>query len=318
MPNPITYGGQAVIEGVMMRGRDAMAVAVRHPKGHVVVHGEPLRPRLPLRRWSRWPLIRGVIMLWDTLALGMRSLAYSANVALDEDGEGDEVRFGAGGFMWGTMLIALGLGIALFFVTPLLIVRAVEGVVAWLGASALLANVIEGLIRMGFFFAYVWAIGWMPDIRRVFAYHGAEHKTINAYEAGEALQEERVAIYSTAHPRCGTSFLLVVVVFSILVFALIGRPPLGMRILSRVILVPLIAGVSYELIKFGAAHFRRRTVRLLLAPGMALQALTTREPDASQVEVAIAALKRVLHLEQELASQPTAVRSRVAAASAAE
>ena len=325
MSEPYRYGGQAVIEGVMMRGRQAMAVAVRHPSGEVVVHSEPLTGRLYRSAWAKKPFIRGAIMLWDTLALGLRALAYSATVAMEEEsphpptpspskGEGGQrtaaeqaeaaakEAFG-GPLMWGTMIFALAFGIGLFFVSPLLLTRLVDPLLP----TATLSVIVEGAIRIAIFFGYVWLIGRLPDVRRVFAYHGAEHKTINAYEAGEPLEAERVGRYSVAHPRCGTSFLLFVVVLSIFVFGLLGRPSLPVRIASRVALVPVVASLAYEVIRFSAKRHANPAVRLLLAPGMALQALTTREPDDSQVEVAIAALERVMEMDGAPAAQTPAL-----------
>ena len=297
---PFHYGGQAVIEGVMMRGRSAMAVAVRHPSGEVVVHTEPLRAKVYRSAWGKRPFIRGVLLLWDTLALGMRALMFSANVALEEEGgeqkTADEQAQSAakeafqGGMMWGTMVLALVFGIGLFFVSPLLLTRIVDHLLPNAAASV----AVEGLIRIALFFGYVWLIGRLGDVRRVFAYHGAEHKTINAYEAGERLTPERVGRFSVAHPRCGTAFLLYVVVLSIFVFALLGRPSLPVRVVTRVAFVPVIAAVAYEVIRFSARNQNNPAVRALLMPGLALQSLTTREPDDAQVAVAIAALERVL------------------------
>ncbi len=333
MSEPFHYGGQAVIEGVMMRGRRAMAVAVRHPSGEVVVHSEALNRGLYRSPWGARPFIRGVLLLWDTLTLGTRALVYSANVAMEdttEDVTGDGAEgtkaddakaqgaaregraapaagrspaeqsaaaardaFG-GGMVWGMMAMSLAFGIGLFFVTPLLLTRIVETYLP----GHIISVLVEGGIRIALFFGYVWLIGRLPDIRRVFAYHGAEHKAINAYEAGEPLRAERVARYSVAHPRCGTSFLLFVVVLSIFVFGLLGRPSLPLRVVSRIVLVPAIAAVAYEGLRFTARRTQNPVVKVLLAPGLSLQALTTREPDTSQVEVAIAALERVLELDR--------------------
>ena len=303
---PFNYGGQAVIEGVMMRGRNAMAVAVRHPSGEVVVHTEPLVSRVHKSVWAKRPFIRGVLMLWDTLSLGMKALVFSANVALEEEDDEDKQQQTVkeqtetaakdafqGGVMWGTMILAMVFGIGLFFVSPLLLTRLVESRLP--NATASVA--VEGLIRILLFFGYVWLIGRLADVRRVFAYHGAEHKTINAYEAGEPLTPERVGRYSVAHPRCGTAFLLYVVVLSIFVFGLLGRPSLPVRIATRIAFVPVIASVAYEVIRFSARRQGNRAVRALLIPGLALQKLTTREPDDSQVQVAIAALERVLEVD---------------------
>lgn len=278
-------GGQAVIEGVMMRGQKSMAVAVRHPSGEIVVHAEPLPSRLYAGPVRKMPFLRGVLLLWDALVLGMRALIYSADVALDEQ----EVEFGTP-MIWGTMILSLSMGVGLFFIVPLLLVEIADRYIS----SSLVSNIIEGLIRLGFLVAYIALIGLLPDIKRVFAYHGAEHKAVNAYEDGAPLEPKAVSAYSTAHARCGTSFLLVVAVLAIFIFALLGRPPLLWRILSRILLIPVIAGLAYELIRLSAAHRRNPLVRALLAPSLLLQRLTTREPDDSMLEVAIAALEKVL------------------------
>lgn len=333
MSEPFQYGGQAVIEGVMMRGRRSMAVGVRHPSGEIVVHSEPLNSRIYGSVWAKRPFIRGALLLWDTLGLGMRALMFSANVALQEEetvpdsrtagtagttgDASDKASSGepapvptasdghaavqaqvdtaardafTGGVMWGTMSLSLLFGVGVFFITPLLLARLVEPHLP----GSLLTVLVEGGIRIALFFGYVWLIGRLPDVRRVYAYHGAEHKTINAYEAGEPLVPDRVARYSVAHPRCGTSFLLYVIVISILVFGLLGRPSLPVRIASRVLFIPVVASVAYECIRFSSRRTASPLVRVLMAPGMGLQKLTTREPDTSQVEVAIAALERVL------------------------
>lgn len=284
-----SYGGQAVIEGVMMRGAKHMAVAVRGPTGKIIVHSEPLNAKIYGGPVSRLPFLRAIIILWDTLVLGMRTLLFSADVALEEE----EVEF-KGPLAWGSVAFSLIIGIAVFFLGPLLLVGLVDRYIA----SPLVSNILEGLIRLTFFLVYVCAISLIPDIRRVFAYHGAEHKTINAYEDGAPLKPDAVKVYSTAHPRCGTGFLLVFAVISILVFTLLGRPPLVLRIISRLVLIPVIAGPAYELIKFSAAHGDNPLVRgLILVPSLALQRLTTREPDESMLEVAIAALQRLLDME---------------------
>jgi uncharacterized protein YqhQ len=293
--NQFSYGGQAVMEGVMMRGSNVMAVAVRQPDGNVVLHSEDLNPRIYHGPLSRIPFLRALTSLWDVLVLGIRTLMYSADVALGED---EEVSFD-GPIGWGTLAFSLILGIGLFFVVPLLLVGIADRYIT----SSFLSNVVEGLIRLAIFLAYVWAIGLIPDIQRVFAYHGAEHKTVNAYEAGAELTPTEVARFSTAHFRCGTAFLLTVMVISILIFALLGRPPMALRILSRILLLPVIAGIAYEFIKFTGRHQDSRWVRAIAAPNLALQKLTTREPDLSMLEVSIAALERVLEAENR---QPAA------------
>ena len=289
-----SYGGQAVMEGVMMRGRRWATVAVRAPSSEIVVHSEPLPPALYSSWFVKVPFVRGVAMLWDTLVLGMRALMFSANVALrDELAEKDDAELSKP-MMWGTVAIAILAAIAIFFVGPLLVIGWLDQFIA----SSFVSNVIEGVIRLTVFLAYIWGIGRMPDIRRVFAYHGAEHKCINTYEAGEPLEAPKAVPFTTAHPRCGTSFLLVIMVISIVVFALLGRPPMALRIVSRVVLVPVIAGIAYEFLKFTASHYSNQVVRWLAAPGLALQRLTTREPDESMLEVGMVALREAIRLDE--------------------
>ncbi len=290
------YGGQAVMEGVMMRGARHFAVAVRDPKGEIVIHDEPLAGHIYGGFVARTPFLRGLTMLWDTLVLGTRVLMYSADVALSDD---PEASF-SGPMAWGTLAGSLAIGVGLFFMLPVLLVRFADQYLA----SSLASNIVEGLIRLGLFIGYVAAVGMMPDVRRVFAYHGAEHKTVNAYEAGVPLVPEQVEAHSTAHPRCGTGFMLLVLLVYIILASLLGRPALWLRILSRIILIPIVAGVAYEVMKLGAKHRKHPLVAALLAPGLLLQRLTTREPDRPMLEVAIAALKRVLAAEgQESESQ---------------
>jgi uncharacterized protein YqhQ len=282
------YGGQAVIEGVMMRGRKRMAIAVRAPDGQIVVHDEPLTAAIYTKKWGQWPFIRGLGMLWDALGLGMRALLWSADVAVKEEGT-EEVKF-SGPVAWTTVATSLLIAIAVFFLLP-------TAAAKWLtphGVSPLTASAVEGLIRLALFLGYLWAIGFMPDIRRVFAYHGAEHKTINAYEAGVPLTPQNVAPFTTAHTRCGTSFLLTVMVISIIVFAPFHFDSLFLRLGSRLVLIPVVAAVAYEYMRFTAAHVDNPIVRALITPGLLLQRLTTREPDAQMLECAIAALKPVL------------------------
>jgi uncharacterized protein YqhQ len=286
---PFNYGGQAVLEGVMMRGSQAMAVAVRSPDGEIVTHVEPVNQALYNGPISRVPFLRGLTMLWDALGLGLRSLMFSADVAMEEE----EVSF-SGPVAWGTMAISFAFGIGLFFVLPLLIVGFVD---RWI-ESSLLSNLLEGLIRLLLFVGYVILIGLMPDIRRVFAYHGAEHKTINAYEAGADLTPPSVQRFTTLHPRCGTAFLLSVVVISILMFSLLGRPVLWLRVLSRLLLIPVIAGVAYEYIRFSGRHMDKRLIRAIAAPNLAMQRLTTREPEEDMLEVAIKAFHCMMAAEK--------------------
>jgi uncharacterized protein YqhQ len=280
------YGGQAVIEGVMMRGRTHMAVAVRQPDGTLVVHDEPLKGRIYTSRWLKLPFVRGLGVLWDALVLGMRTLSFSADVALSEE---EDVQF-SGPLAWGTMALSLAISIGVFFFVPSLVAQWLERFVA----SHLLSSVLEGAFRLSLFVGYVWVIGLMPDIRRVFAHHGAEHKTINAYEAGSALTPREIARFPTAHTRCGTSFTLLVALVSILLFAPLHFDHWLHRLLTRLLLIPVVTGISYELVRLSANHQDNLLVRWLVAPGLLVQRLTTREPDEAMVESAIVALRKVL------------------------
>jgi uncharacterized protein YqhQ len=296
-----TYGGQAVIEGVMMRGQTEMAVAVREPSGSILVYGETLTGFVYRSKIAKLPLIRGTVMLWDSLALGMRTLLFSANAAAAE-----ETVEMSKPVLWGTMAVALGMAVFLFFALPVVLTSLVDQfAISAFGATGdmadLISNIVEKVIRLSVLIGYIGGIGLLPDIKRVFAYHGAEHKVINAYEDDAPLEVDAVRPYSTSHPRCGTSFLLIVVFVSFFVFTLLGRPSMELRIASRVLLIPVVAAIAYEIIKFGGAHPRHPLVKSMLAPGLALQALTTREPSPDQIEVAIAALKRVLAAENESA-----------------
>ena len=294
MRQPYYYGGQAVMEGVMMRGRSTIAVAVRAPDGSIVIYEEELKPGPVLRRVRGWPFVRGAVVLWDTLLLGMRSLIFSANVGLaeeelDENGEKEEPALLTGPFLWLTVGLSLLFSIALFFVLPLAIIGFLD---RWI-ESDLISNLIEGALRLAVLLGYLTLIARMEDIRRVFAYHGAEHKTINAWEAGLKVTVENVRTRALEHVRCGTGFLLLVVVISVFVFALLGRPPWIWRVASRIFLVPVIAAIGYEVIRFGAAHAENIIMKIVLKPGLVLQRVTTREPDDEMLEVAIAAFKRV-------------------------
>ena len=238
--------------------------------------------------------MRALTSLWDVLVLGIRTLMYSAEVSL---GPEEEIEF-SGPIAWGTVAVSFAIAIGLFFVGPLLLVGVIDRYID----SAFLSNIVEGVIRLVLFVAYIWGIGRLPDIRRVFAYHGAEHKTINAYESGAELTPEAVARHSTSHFRCGTAFLLSVMIISILIFSLLGRPPMGLRILSRIVLIPVVAGVAYEYIRFTNRHRDNSFIRAIAAPNLALQKLTTREPDPAMLEVSITALKCVLETESEVAA----------------
>jgi uncharacterized protein YqhQ len=291
-----SYGGQAVLEGVMMRGAQAMAVAVRHPDGHVVVETEPLDPRLYTGPIARIPLLRGALRLWDTLRLGMKALASSAEVAAGEEAQLSSTTISV------TMVVGLAAGIGLFVLLPAFLADLVS---PYLPATWL-SNVVEGAVRLLLVVGYIWAVGLVPDIKRVYAYHGAEHKAVNGHEAGADLTVDGVRPFSTAHQRCGTALLLTVAVLAIIVFAPLAGLPALWRIVSRIALLPLLAGLSYEFIRFTARFSDVPLVRALAAPSLALQRLTTREPDDSMIEVAIAALKAVLEVDTASTRDATA------------
>ena len=286
---PFFYGGQAVIEGVMMRGRENLAIAVRRPDGEIDVKSQPLST-MYTGKLRQAPFIRGIIVLIETMVLGISALLHSANVALEED----EQEKMTSAMLWGSVIVGMVIAVAVFFVLPLLLMRyLIDPYIE----SALLSNILEGIVRIIMFILYLWSINFMADIRRVFEYHGAEHKVVNAYEAGVPLEIDAIKKYSTAHARCGTNFLLVVLLISIIVFALFGRPDLWLSILSRIILIPVIAAIGYEFIRFGGAHMHNPIVHAILVPGLLLQSMTTREPDDSQIEIAIVALKRVIEAD---------------------
>ncbi|MBM2824416.1 MAG: hypothetical protein HW402_80 [Dehalococcoidales bacterium] len=287
------YGGQAVIEGVMMRGQKNMVIAVRRPDGELAITTERLG-NLYTGWLRRTPLTRGIIILLEAMVLGIQSVMYSANVSLEEEGE--QV---SGGMIWAIVALAVVFAVALFFMVPLFLTRLFHL------SSPLLFNLVDGLIRVAIFTAYLKTMTLVPDLRRVFAYHGAEHKAVNAYEDDAPLELETASQYSTAHARCGTSFLFVVLIISIILFALVGLPSLWLMILSRIVFIPVIAAISYEVIYFGARHTNIGLIRALLLPGQWLQKLTTREPDARQLEVALSALKGVVEAD-ELAAQAVA------------
>ncbi len=282
------YGGQAIIEGVMMRGRRAMVTAVRRPGGDLAINTQSLGT-LYTGRMRKTPLIRGIIVLIEAMVLGIRVLLYSANVALEEEEEKI-----SGGMIGVLVIVSLVFAVGVFFMAPLFLTRLLDPYIP----SSLVFNLIDGVIRLALFIAYLKLITLVPDIKRVFAYHGAEHKAVNAYEDGVPLEVEAVKKYSTAHVRCGTSFLFAVLIIAIVVFSLIGRPPLLQMVLSRLILIPVIAALGYEVTQFGARHIKSGLVRAILAPGLWLQTLTTREPDDRQLEVAVTALKKVVEVDQ--------------------
>src|ERR671931_1532997 len=285
-------GGQAVLEGVMMRGPSSWAVAVRKPDGAIAQVCNTINSPMAKRRIYRLPVVRGVIALGESLAIGFRALAISANYAAQEENDEGEVQTElTRGQLLFAFAIAIGFAIMLFKVTPALITN-------WLPIHRTgVFVVVEGLIRVTIFVLYLSLISLLPDLRRVFQYHAAEHKAINAYEAGEELEPERVQRFSLIHPRCGTAFLLWVMVIAIFVFAFFGRPAWYWLIATRILLLPVIAGIAYELIRFAGKHSRNRVLMTLLAPGLWLQRLTTREPNLEQLEVSIRALREVLVLE---------------------
>ena len=289
MAKKFYYGGQAVVEGVMMRGQKTMVTAVRRPNGELTMDTQPLATIYT--GWMRkTPLLRGVIVLIEALVLGIKTLLYSANVSLEEEEEKI-----SGGLVWAMVIFSVALAVGLFSLAPLFITRLLDPYIH----SSLVFHLIEGSIRLVIFIIYLKSMTLVPDIKRVFAYHGAEHKTVNAYEDGVPLEMEAIKGYSTAHVRCGTSFLFVVLIIAILVFAIIGRPPsLWLMVLSRIILIPVIAAFGYEVTHFGGKHAKNSLVRAILYPGLLLQKLTTRQPDDSQLEVAISALRRVVEIEQ--------------------
>jgi len=273
------YGGQAVIEGVMMRGTNSVAIAMRAPNKDITVHKEPLGA-LYKQKIIKIPFLRGLVMLLDALLLGTRALTISANT---QTGEDEKIE---GPILYLILFVSLAIGVGLFFLAPAALGQLSE---RFLGIGSWWGNLVEGLIRLLLLVGYIWAVGQMPDIRRVFAYHGAEHKTINAYEAGAELSPESVARFSTEHPRCGTAFLLTLILLSILVFSLFGPLPFWWRMVSRVLFLPILACIAYEYIRWTANHLDSKVVRVLIKPNLALQHLTTREPTIDMLEVAIAA-----------------------------
>src|SRR4030042_1111876 len=288
----IRVGGQAVIEGVMMRSSNSMAVAVRRPNGEIVVKRERLDFFSEKKCLSKLPLIRGVINLISALVLGMKALNFSANQSLEKEQEVSSWTMGL------TFSFALCFGIFLFFLIPLFLTKWLRFIIPTVSTSGILFNLVDGIIRLMIFLAYLWATSLLADIRRIFQYHGAEHKSIFAFESGEVLIAERVKGFSYLHPRCGTSFLLMVMVVSILVFALIPHHlSFGYKVASRVVFIPLIAGLAYEIIRFADQKRERKSMQVFIKPGLWLQRMTAREPSEDQIEVALRALQEVLELE---------------------
>ena len=287
-----TYGGQALIEGVMMRGSQSVAMAMRAPDQKIVIHTEALSG-IYQSKLIKLPFLRGLIGLWDALGLGMRALTLSANMQTGEDEKLE------GPTLYVTMGTALILGVGIFFLAPATVGHLAE---RYLGVNAWIGNLLEGLVRLGLMIGYIWAIGFSAEIRRVFAYHGAEHKTINAFEAGAELTPENVTRFSLEHPRCGTAFLLTLVLLSIILFSLLGPLPVAWRLVSRILLLPVLAMLAYEYIRWTARHLDNPLVRWMIKPSLALQHLTTREPSLEMLEVAIAAFKAMHARETELST----------------
>ncbi len=291
MTKKLSVGGQAVIEGVMMRGPGKIAVAVRKPNGEITVDLKPegsISDRYPI---LKKPFLRGVVSLVESLGYGMKALSFSAQVSGDEE-DGEESMSSLE--MAGTMAVSIGLAVLLFVVLPTGAMKLLQNQ----GVGPMVLNLCEGLMRLAIFLLYIWGISRQKDIQRVFQYHGAEHKTIYTYEHGLPLRVENVRPFSTLHPRCGTNFLMIVMLIGIFIFAFLGWPSLWERILSRILLMPVVAGISYEIIRFAGKHMDKAWVRAAILPGLALQKLTTRQPDDDQIEVAIASLKAVLPPEE--------------------
>jgi uncharacterized protein YqhQ len=285
-----SYGGQAVIEGVMMRGGRAVAMAMRTPEQEIVIHTEELG-KIYKGRIIKIPFLRGLVLLWDALGLGTRMLTISANTQTGEDEQLE------GPALYLTLALSLVIAIGLFFMAPAAIGQFFQNYFGW---DNWVSNLGEGGVRLLLLIGYIWGIGFMEDIRRVFAYHGAEHKTINTFEAGVELTPENVQKHSLEHPRCGTSFLLTLMLLSVLIFSLLGPMSLGVRLLTRVLFIPILAGIAYEYIRWTASHMDSVFVKTLIKPNMALQRLTTREPSLDVIEVSIAAFKAMRAAEDEI------------------
>lgn len=296
------YGGQAVIEGVMIRGSKYTVTAVRKPDKTIQVD-KKLLPSMSTGKWRTMPLIRGILALIESLVLGMQTLMYSANVVLEEEDaeKAKQTKEPGNWYIWLILLVSMVFAVAVFFLGPLYLTRLTH-----VPTTSFWFNIIEGLIRIGIFVLYIRLVSLMPDIKRVFAYHGAEHKAVNGYEAHSPLEPEPLQKFSKAHVRCGGSFLFVVLIIAIVVFVIVGifRPVFWVLVLSRIILVPVIAALGYEVIYFGARHTENIFVKIILAPGMWLQSMTTREPENDQLEVAIAALKGAVEADQGITATP--------------
>ena len=281
------YGGQALMEGVLMRGRDAIAVALRHPSGEILTATEPLGSFLHRSRFARAPFFRGVVLLYETLVIGTRWLMRSGSVAA----AGQGVEFGRG-VIAGTLLVTFGFAIGLFVLLPLFVAQAATPPIG--DGRALVQHLVEAFVRVAIFVAYLLLVSRAPDIRRVFRYHGAEHMTIHALEHDQALTIDNIRRHPTAHPRCGTEFLVVFVIVSIVVFSLLAGQSLVVSVVGRVLLIPVIAAISYELLRFGARHRANALVRWAFMPGIWLQLITTKQPDDEMIEVAVASMREAL------------------------
>ena len=310
MPECINVGGQAVIEGVMMRAPRSMTVAVRTPGGEIVMKRDPLTLLSDRFKFVKWPILRGTITLFSALALGMKALSFSANCALEEENKKaasevceiakEKTNKMSDWAIGGTMVLSVGLGLLLFFYLPLYLTQLMKNIMPLTQSSSIVFNLVDGVIRIGLFLLYITGISMMKDIKRVFEYHGAEHKSIFTYEAGEELTVENARKYPTLHPRCGTSFLLIVMVLSILVFSFIPKESaFYVKALSRLVLIPLVAGLSYEFIRFSAKKKGNALINALIQPGLWLQRVTTSEPSDDQLEVALSALREALVMENE-------------------
>ena len=296
-----SYGGQALVEGVLMRGRDAIAVAMRHPDGRIVWAAEPLQSGFRGSRLAKLPLIRGLVVLYETLIVGSRWLVRSAGLQAADEG----VELGKGSIAI-MLLITMALVIGLFFLLPLFVAS-----VTTQGQSDFLQHLVEGVVRVALFIGYLLLISRAGDIKRVFQYHGAEHMTIHALEHGDPLNVNAVRRYPTAHQRCGTEFLVVVIILSILAFSLIGRQEPLIMIVSRILLIPVIAAVGYEILRFGARHRGNPIIKALFLPGIWVQAITTKQPTDDMIEVAIVSMEEALRADGETLPEDAGVLARV-------
>ena len=285
-----TYGGQALIEGVLMRGRDAIAVALRHPDGRIVWADERIDSGFHGSRWAKLPFLRGLVVLYETLVVGTKWLIRSAGIQAEEEG----VELGKGSIIL-MLTITLIAGIGIFFLLPLFIASVTTANVE----NQFVQHLVEGLVKVAIFLGYLALIGQASDIRRVFQYHGAEHMTIHALEHGDPLKVDEIRKYPTAHPRCGTEFLVVVIALSIIAFGLVGRQEPWLMILSRILLIPVIAAVGYEILRWGARHRSNPVVKVIMWPGILVQMITTKQPTDDMIEVAIVSMEQALQADGE-------------------